>query len=201
MVTRIPYVTLKFPPGAALCLVIQPCPTLCDPVDCHLSGPSVHGDSPGKNTGVGCHSVLQGIFPTQGSNPGLPHCSQILYRPSHQGSPRTLEWVAYPFSRGSSQPKNRTKASCIAGKFFTRWATREAHSPILTSKCPQGTPCQVRRRLLTAWEPCHPGLQPRHTEYPAITIQSYSGGWQNSQSFRDDFLRELRANSAWTLLP
>ena len=43
-------------------------------------------DSPGKNTGVGCHFLLQGIFPTQGSNPGLPHCRQMLYHLSHQGS-------------------------------------------------------------------------------------------------------------------
>ena len=57
-------------------------------------------NSPGQNTGVGSHCLLQGIVPTQGSNPGLPHCRQILYQLSHQGSPRTLEWVAYPFSRG-----------------------------------------------------------------------------------------------------
>ena len=44
-------------------------------------------DSPGKNTGVGCHSLLQGIFRTQGSNPGVLHCRQILYQLSHQGSP------------------------------------------------------------------------------------------------------------------
>ena len=44
-----------------------------------------HGDSPGKNTGVGCHSLLQGIFLTQGSHPGLLHCRQILYHLSHQG--------------------------------------------------------------------------------------------------------------------
>ena len=43
-------------------------------------------DSPGKNTGVGCHFLLQQIFPTQGSNPGLPHCRQTLYHLSHQGS-------------------------------------------------------------------------------------------------------------------
>ena len=43
-------------------------------------------DSPGKNTGVGSHSLLQGIFPTQGSNAGLPHFWQILYHLSHQGS-------------------------------------------------------------------------------------------------------------------
>ena len=41
-------------------------------------------DSPGKNTGVGCHAFLQGIFPVQGLNPGLPHCRQILYRLSHK---------------------------------------------------------------------------------------------------------------------
>ena len=51
---------------------------------------------PGQNTGVGSHSLLQGIFPTKGSNPGLPHCRQIFYQLSHQGSPRILEWVAYP---------------------------------------------------------------------------------------------------------
>ena len=56
------------------CFVAQSCPTLCDPMDCSLPGFSVHRDSPGKNTEVGCHALLQGIFPTQGSNPGLLHC-------------------------------------------------------------------------------------------------------------------------------
>ena len=65
------------------------------------------------------HSLLQGIFPTQGSNPGLPHCRWILYLLSHQGSPRILEWVTCPFSSGSSRPRNRTRLSCIAGGFFT----------------------------------------------------------------------------------
>ena len=53
-------------------------------MDCSLPGSSVHGDSPGKNKGVGCHDLLQGIFPTQGSNPGLLHCRQILYHRSLQ---------------------------------------------------------------------------------------------------------------------
>ena len=66
-----------------------------------------------------------GIFPTQGSKPGLLHCGQVLYQLSHEGSPRILEWVAYPFSRGSSQPRNRTRVSCIADGFFTNWAIRE----------------------------------------------------------------------------
>ena len=57
-------------------------------MDRSLPGSSVPGDSPGKNIGLGCHALLQGIFPTQGSNPGLPHCRQILYSLGHQGSPR-----------------------------------------------------------------------------------------------------------------
>ena len=59
-----------------------------------LPGSSVHGDSPGKNTGVGCHALLQGIFSTQGSNPGLPHCRQILCHLSHQGS--LIQWGGDP---------------------------------------------------------------------------------------------------------
>ena len=68
-------------------LVAWSCPTLCDTMDCSPSGSSVHGDSPGKNTGVGCHSLLQGIFPPQGWNSGLLHYRQILYHLSHWGSP------------------------------------------------------------------------------------------------------------------
>ena len=81
----------------------------------------------GQNTGVGNLSLLQGIFPTQGSNPGLLHSRWILYQLSHKGSPRILEWVAYPFSRGSSWPRNQTGVSCIAEGFFTNWAVRETH--------------------------------------------------------------------------
>ena len=60
-------------------LITQSYPTLCDPMDCSPSASSVHGDSLGKKTGVGCHDLLQGIFPIQRSNPGPPHCRQILY--------------------------------------------------------------------------------------------------------------------------
>ena len=83
-------------------------------------------NSPGQNTGVGSLSFLWEIFPTQGSNPGLPHCRQILYQLSHKGSLRILKWVAYPFSSGSSRPRNQTMVSYIAGGFFTNWAIREA---------------------------------------------------------------------------
>ena len=69
-----------------LCEVTQSCPTLGDSMDYRLPGSS--GNSPwsfsGKSTGVGCHFLLQGIFPTQGSNLGLPHCRQTLYHLSHR---------------------------------------------------------------------------------------------------------------------
>ena len=83
-------------------------------------------NSPGQNTSAGSLSFLQGIFSTWGSSPGLPHCRQILYKVSHKGSPRILQWIAYPFSSGSFQYRNQTGVSYIAGGFFTNWAIREA---------------------------------------------------------------------------
>ena len=74
-------------PSSTKCLVTQSCSTLCNTMGYNSPGSSVHGDSPGKNTGVGCHTLLQGIFPTQGLNPSLLYCRQIPYYLSHQGSP------------------------------------------------------------------------------------------------------------------
>ena len=85
-----------------LCLVAQSCPTLYDSMDCSPPGSSVYGDSPGKNTGVGCHALFQGIFPTQGLNPGLPHCRRILWHLSHKGSPSKPDHLMgqmFPFCR------------------------------------------------------------------------------------------------------
>ena len=80
------------PPGKPQFLVVavlvtQSCLTLCNPLDCSPPGSSVHGDSPVKNTGAGCHSLLQRIFPSQGSNLGLLHCNQILYHLSYRNVP------------------------------------------------------------------------------------------------------------------
>ena len=106
-------------------------------------------NSPGQNTGVGSCSLLQGIFLTQGSNPGLPHCRRILYQLSHKGSPKTLEWVAYPFSSGSSQPRNRTRVSCTVGRFFTNWATREAKSLV---KCDYLIFIKKKKKQNSSWD-------------------------------------------------
>ena len=80
-------------PGSLLltftcCLVAKSGPVLCDPMGLRPTRLLRSWDSPGKNTGVGCHFILQGIFPIQGSNPGCLHYRQILYSLSHQGSPK-----------------------------------------------------------------------------------------------------------------
>ena len=74
---------------AVLCLVAQSCLNLCNAMDCNPPGSSVRGDSPGQNTGVGYHALLQEICPTQGTHPGVLHCRRILYQLRHQG---TLSW-------------------------------------------------------------------------------------------------------------
>ena len=131
----------KYKIVCCVCLAAQLCPTPCDPVDYSLPDSSVHGDSSGKNTGWGCHAHLQRIFPNQGSNPGLPQL--ILYHQSHQGSPRILEWVAYPFSRGSSWPRNQTRVCCIADGFFTIWVTREAIDYVFENSCVRRSSLQL----------------------------------------------------------
>ena len=104
--------------------VTQSCPTLRPHI---LYSP---WNAPGLNTGVGSLPLLQRIFPTQRLNPDLPHCRRILYQLSHKGSPRILGWVAYPYSSRSSQPRNQTRISCTAGRFFTNWAIREENRRI-----------------------------------------------------------------------
>ena len=109
-------------------------------------------NSPGQNTGVGSYSLLQGIIPAQGLNTGLPYCRRILYHLSHQEGPRILEWVAVPFSSRSSRPRNLTKVSCVVGRFFTSWATREAPSYFSNNNIYNGT------HLLST--PCVSGIAP-----------------------------------------
>ena len=97
-------------------------PTLCDPMDCSP------WNSPGQNTGMGSLSLLQGIFPTQGSNPGLPHCRRILYQLSHQESP----W----------KPRVTSKAAVWLKTFLAGiWATYLSPSPSITASRPAGL-CQ-----------------------------------------------------------
>ena len=113
--------------GAALyalkCFTERPTSPPSGQVKVAQSGPTLRPqppnspwDSSSQNTRVCSLSFLQGIFPTKGPNPGLPYCRWTLYQLSHKGSPRILEWVAYPFSSRSSQPRNWTGISCTDGQ-------------------------------------------------------------------------------------
>ena len=105
---------------AAFILVAQSCPTLCNPMDCSLPGSSVHGILQARILEwVAMPPHPPGDLPNLGIEPRSPTLQAVLYCLSHQGSPRILEWVAYPFSRGSSWPRDWTWVSCIAGRFFT----------------------------------------------------------------------------------
>ena len=111
---------------SSLVKVTQSCPTLCNPMDYTI--PEILQVRILEWVAI---PLLQGIFPTQRLNLGLPQCRQILYLLSHKGSSRILEWVAYPTSSGSFWPRNQTSISCIAGRFFTSWATREVHCQVI----------------------------------------------------------------------
>ena len=128
-----------------MCLVVQLCPTLCDLMDCSLPESSVHRILQARYWSELPFSSSENL-----SDPGLEldlsHCRRILHvyvyeseRVSVVSDPlwphgmvlgilqaRILEWVAFPFCRGSSQPRDQTQVSCIADWFFTSWTTREA---------------------------------------------------------------------------
>ena len=105
-----------------LCLVAQSCLILCNPANVARQAPLSRGILQARMLEL-VATPFSRIFPTQGSNPGLLHHRQIFYHLSHLGSSQILQWVAYPFSRGTFQPRNQTGVSCIAGGFFTSWAT------------------------------------------------------------------------------
>ena len=141
-----------------VCCAVPSCSVVSDSLLPHGLQPAKFfcpWDSPGKHTGVGCHDLLQGIFPTQESNPGLLHCRQMLYQLSHQGSPGILEWVAYHFSRGTSRPRNRNRVSCTAGVVFTNWTTQDriqlVFCPIPLSSW--SSPFRPGTMAVEGWEP------------------------------------------------
>ena len=122
-------------------------------------GSSLHGDSPGKNTGVGCQFLLQGIFPTQELNPGLPHRRLILYHLSHQGSPQNL----FIWPVGSSL---RYVGSLLlrVGSFVTAHGLSSWHTQAQQLWCEGGLSCPMAWGILFSppgTEPVAPALQGR----------------------------------------
>ena len=118
-----------YPLFAVLCLVAQSYLTLCDLMDCSPPGSSVRGDSPGKNTGVNCHALLQWIFPTQRLNSGLLHGRQILHHLSHQESPRILDWVAYPSPEDLPDPGIKSGSPALQADSFPAELPGKPHPP------------------------------------------------------------------------
>ena len=130
-------------------------------MDCSLPGSSVHGDSPDKNTGLGCHGLLQGILPTHGSNPGLLHCRQILYQLSNKGIPKNVLSVQFSSVAQScltlSNPMNRSMPGLPVH-----------HQP------PEFTQIHVHR-VGDAIQPSHPLSSP---SLPAFNLSQHQGLFQ-----------------------
>ena len=120
-------------------IVIPSCPTLCDPMYCSSPGSSVHGDSPGKNTGVGCHFLLQG------SNLGLLHWRQILYHLSHRGSPRPT--IIYIKSLSAERPQLPIWLGSVFRDIFSMHSTTIYLSICIPSICPSIHPLFVKRKF------------------------------------------------------
>ena len=143
-------------------LSLQSCQTLCGPVDCSLPGSSAHGDSPGKNTGVGCHALLQGIFPTQGSNLHLLcllYWKQILYHQRNMclchHSPWLLLLLSH-FSRVQLCVTGSPPGSPVPGILQARTLERVAISFSKYTMSSGGsaakeTACQRRRHIFDPW--------------------------------------------------
>ena len=84
-------------------------------MDCNPAVFTIHGNSPGKNTGVGFHVLLQGIFPTQELDPGLPHCRRLLYYVSRQGTAGLPPALKHLFS------STKDSAPARSGYPYTKW--------------------------------------------------------------------------------
>ena len=173
------YPYLDFGVCCVLCWVAQSCLTLCEPMACSLPGSSVPGDSLGRNTVMGCHALLQGILPTQGLNPGLPHCRQILYLLSHQGK---------------SKNTGVGSVSLLQGIFLTQesnWGLLLCRRNIREVLCVYPLPftqlCSLRRKIQTIW----PGsitfyLLPDWVSYPirpnpVSSLQTYWNFWNTNR--------------------
>ena len=117
-------------PICVLCLVAQPCLTLCDPTDCSLPGSSFLLCPKGFSRQEYWSRLLcppPGDLPNPGIKPRSPALQADSLPAKPQGKPKNTGVVAYLFSSGSSQPRNWTRVSCTADGFFTNWAIREAH--------------------------------------------------------------------------
>ena len=149
---------------AVLCLVAQSCPTLCDSIDYSPSSSSVHRDSPGKNTRVSCHALLQGICLTQGSNPGLPHCRLIFLPADLPGKP--------PQEHSSVQFSHSVMSDALRP-----YGLQHTRLP-----CPSPTPRVYSNSCPLSWW-CHPTISSSVVPFSCLQSFPASGSYQMSQLF------------------
>ena len=108
--------------------VVQSCLTLCDPMDCKTPSFPVHESLQAGILKWVVFPFSRGSSPTQGSNPGLPHCRQVLYQLSHKGKPKNTGVGSLSLFQWIFLTQESNQVSCFAGGFFTNWAMREALS-------------------------------------------------------------------------
>ena len=186
-----------------LCLVVQSGLTFCDPIDCSPLGSTVHGNSPGKNTGVSCHALLQGIFPTQGLNPSLPHCRRILYHLSHSVSQFSRSVVSdslWPHESQHARPPCPSPTPGVYSNPFplSRWchpAISSSVSPF--SSCPQSVPASGSFPMnhLFAWGGQSTGVSASASVLPVNTQDWSSLGWTGWISLQSKGLSRVFSNT------
>ena len=180
-------------------LVAQSCPTLCNPMDCSLSSSSCPWDHQGKNTGVGCSSLLQGIFPTQGSNPNLLPCRQIKWKENESVS---LSTGSIPGSGRSPEEGNGNPLgySCLknlmdrgAWQATNPCGRKESDMIVCTRQTHTHTHTHTHR-VRASWgtEPSHKSMSqhaPLFSPTPSIFIQG-KAGLNKDQGEEKDLARE-----------
>ena len=166
---------------AVLCLVAQSCPTLCDSTDYSPSSSSVHRDSPGKNTRVGCHALLQGMCLTQGSNPGLPHCRWIFLPADLPGKP--------PQEHSSVQFSHSVMSNALRP-----YGLQHTRLP-----CPSPTPRVYSNSCPLSWW-CHPTISSSVVPFSCLQSFPASGSFPMSQFFASGG-QSIRASSSASVFP
>ena len=137
---------------------------------------------PGQNTRMASLSFLQGIFPTQGSNPGLPHCRQILYQLSHKGSPRILEWVAYPSPADLPDPGIEPGSPALQADFLpTELWGKPGPNPTGKHKTTEVTYMTKNPQWNFKEHNCK--VHSQTVELRTTYVERQIGGWKKKQKF------------------
>ena len=178
----------------SLCCAVLSCSVLSDSlwphIDCRLPGSSLHGILQEIILGWVATPSSRGSFQSRDqTQDSHKHYGQIIFHLGHQGSPWILELVAYPFSRGSSQPRNRTGVSCIAGRFFTRWGMKPRLCHCRRNKENPAVLCFLtgKRNIadVSEWvQAIHKSTGTLETDYK----HSESSMWQVHKEMREDTL-------------